>query len=356
MIETSSLTQTDLSGKSLLYPAYGPSTTGSYIEDGQRLIALPSHGVSGKNCGTVRFGYCCSNDRCEDHGKVHLYHENCGSMLCPSCHTKAEERAARRITDRLDGMKGAYEAEGRHFGPLDHVELSPPPDRFSEAEIGTLEGYRRAFQWAEDLLRQHVRNPAGVLVIHPWRFKHPDGSTCDEKKHCDQHHIPVYGLHFHFVGYGYWQKSSEVHELTGAVYKKIRPGESRDIFATVAYELSHCGLMMEARRGAYDHGRKVGGTDDILEYVQLSTPYRYVGLFSNSKGGFKKEGQTKVVQLCEKCQSEVHKYDLDEKDGQLILFRDIGPMMETVIKGHWYINHRSGQAALPRSPRARGPP
>lgn len=319
-----------------LYPAYGPSNAG--YEVGERFLALPGHGEAKRSCGNIRFGYTCSNEACDEHKHMHLYHENCGSMLCPVCHSKAEERAARRISERIEGMKSAYEAEGVKFGPLDHVELSPPQDMFSEEQLNTLEGYRKAFQWAEKLVRKHVYNPAGVIMMHPWRFKHMDGSTC-ERPDCRQQHKPVFSLHFHWCGYGYWQKSSEVYEQTGAVYKKIRPGQKRDLFATVSYELSHCGLLMEAGHihDAVSH-TYVEGTK---EYHQLSQAYRYMGLFSNSKGGFKEGSRSWDVQICDKCQHEVHRYDLDiGEDGLIKPFRDIGPHLVLNVQGSWYINHR----------------
>lgn len=330
----------------LLYPAYGPSNTG--IEAGDRFLVLPGHGVAKTHCGEIRFGYACSNEHCEDHDRLHLFHENCGSMLCPGCHTKAEERAARRISERIEGMKGAYEAEGLRFGPLDHVELSPRQDMFTEAELSTLEGYRKAFEWANGMIRKYVHNPAGVLMLHPWRFKHLDGSTC-ERPDCKEQHVPAFSPHFHWCGFGYWQKSSEVYEQTGAVYKKIRPGQSRDLFATVSYELSHCGLMMEAElvRDSVSHSY-VEGT---LEYHQLSTAYRYLGLFSNSKGGFKEESHSWDVQMCERCSSEVHRYDLDLNEaGELVIFRDIGPHLVLTTTGNWYVNRqkrRQVQGTLP---------
>lgn len=301
-------------------------------------MVLPGHGNAKSNCGEVRYGYTCSNDHCDEHKHLHLHHENCGSLLCPICHTKAEERAARRISERMEGMREAYEAEGLSFGPLDHVQLSPPQDMFSEEHLNTLEGYRKAFKWAAGMIRKYVRSPAGVLMLHPWRFKHLDGSTC-ERPDCKEQHMPVFSPHFHWCGYGYWEKSNLVHAATGAVYKKIRPGEARDLFATVSYELSHCGLMMEAGQVRDpDSHTYVQGT---VEYRQLSTAYRYLGLFSNSKGGFKEETRSWDVQLCEKCQSEVHQYDLDTNEaGEFVIFRDIGPHMVLTIEGHWYINHR----------------
>lgn len=326
----------------LLYPAYGPSNAGK--QAGDRFLVLPGHGEAKTHCGEIRFGYACSNEHCEDHKHLHLYHENCGSMLCPTCHSKAEQRAARRITERIEGMKGAYEAEGLRFGPLDHVELSPPQDVFTEKEVSRLEGYRKAFEWANGMIRKYVHHPAGVLMFHPWRFKHLDGSTC-ERPDCKEKHKPVFSPHFHWCGYGYWKKSDEVHKATGAVYKKIRPGERRDLFATVSYELSHCGLLMEAGN-VYDSVSH-SPVEGALEYHQASQAYRYLGLFSNSKGGFKEESRSWDVQFCEKCQSEVHRYDLDiGKDGLLKPFRDIGPHLVLTIQGYWYICHRGRQATV----------
>lgn len=329
---------------SRMYPAYGPSKSGrDDIEAGERFLVLPGHGISKAHCGEVRYGVRCSDPNCEDHKHLHLHHDHCDKITCPVCHTKAEERAASRIRDRMDGMKAAYEKEGVHFSYLDHVELSPDQSMFTLAELNTLEGYRKAFVWAESEIRRFVRNPAGTLMMHPWRFKHLDGSTCEDEN-CHEVHVPVFSLHFHWCGYGFWEKSSVVYEKTGAVYKKIQPGKKRDLFATVAYELSHCGVLMEAKE-VHDGVSKVDVAGTV-EYVQLSQSYRYLGLFSNSRGGFDVESKSHEVKLCDKCQHEVHEYDLDLVNGEYVPCGDLGPHMITVITGRWYINHRTKQTVL----------
>lgn len=265
-------------------------------------------------------------------------------MLCPICHTKAEQRATLRACDRVQGMKGAYEKEGIKFGPLDHVEISYPAGTFTEAEMTTLEGYRKAYQAHEKIIRRFVLNPAGVLTLHPWRFKHQDGSTC-EHDGCTQAHVPVFSPHAHYVGYGYWQRSDIVHQKTGAVYKKIQPGKKRSLFATLSYELSHCGLLVEVTEIHDSDARtNVKGTAKLRTLAQS---YVYLGRFSNAKGGFKFEGVELTPQACKACNGPIHEFDVDyNAQGQLLLYNDRGPHQVKVIKGHWYLNHgRKGPPA-----------
>ena len=244
----------------------------------------------------------------------------------------------------MDGMKEAYEREGVKFGPLDHVEFSPPQDKFSLEFVNTLEGYQRVHMAAIKFLRKYVYKLAGVYFFHPWRFKHKDGKTCEDPE-CKEVHIPVFSPHFHFTGYGFWKKSDEVFKdkkEPGWVYKKISPGQARDLFNTVSYELSHAGVMMEAQL-TYDSVSHMP-VEGTLEFHQLSHVPRNVGMFSNSKGGFKETGKEWSVELCEKCKSEVHEYDLDlDQNGKLVAIQDRGPHEVLTIVGEWYLSKRKSR-------------
>lgn len=342
------LQQVTLDGQPLLYPAYGPSKSGSAVlEVGQRFPTLPGHGEKKGSCGMIRFATRCSSPSCEAHSKLHLHHECCNSMLCPTCHTKAEERAALRGQRRIEGMKGAYEQHGESFGPLDHVELSYAPDTWTEEFGNTLEGFRTIRQAHVQLVRKFCRNAAGALVVHYWRFKHLDGSTC-ENENCRLSHRPVFSPHAHYVGYGYWLRSDIVHARTGAVYKKIQPGRPRNLFATLSYELSHCTLMVEVTQvHDYTEHLDVQGTARL---ESLADAVVYLGKFSNAKGGFVQESKTHEVQKCRHCGSEVHEYDVDLVAGELVAIGDRGPHEVKCIKGYWYLNkrlHRPDWAAPP---------
>lgn len=318
--------------KTSLYPAYGLLMTG--YQENDTFLMLPGHGEAKHNCGEIRHGYRCSNSSCEDHKHLHLHHENCGRFMCPVCHSKNEQRKATDAVERMEGMKQSYEATGVKFGPLDHVELSPPPGRYVLKDVSTKKGYQKIHRDAEKILKKYVYKEAGVLIFHPWRFKHLDGSTC-EKEDCKEKHKPVFSPHFHYCGYGYWKKADEFYQLTeGWVYKKISPGKARNAFATISYELSHCGILIEAKP-IYDsvsHAR-IQGTMDLKQCGEV---VRYVGLFSKSRGGFIVESKTWDVQICEKCSSEIHDYDLDlDLNNRLVPFRDIGPHLIFNIQGSW---------------------
>lgn len=270
-----------------------------------------------------------------------LVHEHCDKISCPVCHQYAEKRLASRGRERLEGMKALYEERGDKFGPLDHVVFSPPIDLVSEEDANTKEGYDKLHDWANRFLNSYVRGLAGCYMLHPWRAKHHDGSTCEDEN-CHQRHYWHYGPHFHYLGYGYWLKSSTVYDLTGAVYTKIKYGQKRDAFKTLAYEANHCGVLVEETQ-ITEKGTAIQGTKTLKQKGKI---IRWVGKFATCKGGFKKEGIREEVEICEKCQHEIHQYSIDYDTGKPFLWRDIGQSIKLVTYGHWHLNLRQAQKKL----------
>ncbi len=349
--------------KTPLYLAYGPSKTGypygpQEIAIGGSYLILPGHGTKKHNCGEVRFGRKCSNEGC-DRNDLTLVHENCGRITCPTCRDAAISRATERVVERVEGLIEAYENEGQRLGPLDHCQLSTRPDDplFSLESLSTQKGINKAFNKAQHLMRRYCRGYGGVLVLHPWRQVHLDGSEC--KRHdCKRPHTWVWSPHFHFVGVGWWTRSDIFYAETGWTYSKFGRGvkarrgldpSQRSLYGTVHYELTHCGVLVQGRE-IYDHDSRlpVPGT---IELAQVGQVVRYVGMFANAKGGYKVESAGYEVVKCQHCGAEVHKWDVVQGDnGEWRPYQDRGPLQEWVEVRRWYINRPHKQKKLDDRP------
>lgn len=375
-MENSSLTLSENPENTSLYLAYGPSKSGyhnspsnsdpfglhgstpfgpSQIALGDHYLILPGHGTAKSNCGEVRFAKACSDDACRhDHGHS-LVSENCGRLSCPTCRDAAIARAASRAVERVEGLMEAYEREGYKIGPLDHCQLSTSPDSplFTPEALSTREGLNRAYQKARELLKKYCRGYGGILVLHPWRQVHLDGSECG-RHDCTKEHTWTWSPHFHFIGFGWWVKSNEFYAATGWTYTKFGHGikrrsdadeSQRSLFNTLHYQLSHCGLLVEGRH-IYDSDSRLA-VPGTLELAQVGQVIRYVGMLSNSKGGYRVESASFEVQLCKHCKSDMHAWDVVRDDsGQWSLYSDRGPLMEWVEVRRWYINHRHKQTNI----------
>lgn len=327
--------------KTPLYPAYGTNKSGYDENDNERiLLALPGHGASKFSCGRVRFATKCSNDGCEEHQHLHLVKDHCGSLTCPVCYEIRCKRDSEAISERINGMKSAYQAENVKIGPIDHVEISFAPGTYNEDDLATREGQNQFYHDHAKLLKKYCHGYGGALIPHLHRFKHPDGTSCENKMHCDKPHIPEFSPHCHYIGWGYWEKSDKVHRETGAVYKKISPGRSRDVKATAFYLLTHVGLWMVQKQIIDSETNLI--IPEIEAYKQIGKTYRWYGMLSQSKGGFKEESRSWDVERCEKCQCEIHKYDLDVNEkGEYYTLKDIGEHLVLTIQGFWYISHKA---------------
>ncbi len=359
-----------------MYLAYGPSKTGyhsspsnsdpfglhgstpfgpSQIALGDLYLILPGHGTAKSNCGEVRYATACSNDACRhDHG-FSLVHENCGRLSCPTCRDSAISRATARAVERVEGLIDAYKREGYKIGPLDHCQLSTRPDDplFAVAALSTREGLNRAYQKARSLLKKYCRGYGGILVLHPWRQVHLDGSECG-RHDCKKAHTWTWSPHFHFIGFGWWVRSNEFYAATGWTYSKFGHGvkrrsdadeSQRSLYNTLQYQLSHCGLLVEGRQ-LYDSDShlSVPGT---IELAQVGQVIRYVGMLSNSKGGYRVTSAAYEVQPCPHCKADLHTWDVVQDDkGEWHLHSDRGPLMEWVEVKRWYINHKQRQQRL----------
>ena len=330
---------------------YGPST----IELGQTYQILPGHGTKKGRCGEVRFAVACSDEACRHKHGYSLRLKSCYRLSCPTCRDIAIARATKRAVERIEGLMEAYEREGQKLGPITHCQLSTSPDDplFSPEALNTKEGVNRAYEEARKKLKRYCRGYGGVLILHPWRQIHLDGTKCG-RHDCKKEHTWFWSPHFHYVGVGWWRKSDEFYEETGWTYTKFGYGikkrqgvneRQRSLYNTLHYELTHCGILVEGKH-VYDPDAKleVPGT---IELVQVGQVVRYVGLFSNSKGGYRVESRKREVQTCPHCKADLHTFDLVQSDeGEWLLHADRGPFEEWVEVRVWYINHRQRQKGL----------
>lgn len=308
------------------------STPASYIRSGG--------GSTRETCGKIRFSVACENwvkdrnkpmgDRRAHDKPVRVFHQ-CGRLACPVCYQYTSEKIAMRIEERLDGLKGAYQKAGIPLGRLKHIAFSPPQKWLSQSIIINNQSSELRRELIK-IIKKYSRNGfyGGVLVFHMQRQKHMDGSECSDKS-CSLEHVWVYGPHFHFIGYGFFEQSNIVHEATGWVYKRLAEKEGRDrsIFATVSYQMSHSTIF-------------INGLGE-----QIGTGYWYIGCMSNAKGGFKERERYWTPKLCSRCRGELHEYETwleKDKAGRYRTRVDwmdggnLGPHYDLVIAGDWYLN------------------
>lgn len=309
------------------YLAYHPSK-----KSRSRILVMVGGGrTTGPHCGQVKFGIRCVNPSCsQPHQSLATY--SCNRLSCPVCRDAAISRLARRVTDRVEGMQQAYKAERMPVGPISHVQISTDPTAPMMAEdvLGTADGYQRALRHVYNLLKCHVRNYGGVLIFHPWRQVHLDGTECG-RHDCNKPHKWEWSPHWHYLGWGYWRKSDQFYKLTGWTYSKLGQGvkqglgdeSKRSVYNTVHYQLTHMGIFMD-KHGMRQDGQSV----------------RYVGMLSNSKGGYRREGYIVTTAACEACGEGLREYSVivDLRKDKVLFLSDLGPHMQQEERKVWYIN------------------
>jgi len=283
----------------------------------------PGRGVleTSELCGTVKFAVGCSSS-CGS--KPRLVYHNCMNITCPTCYHGPIKQQASRIDERMSGLYDAYRDQGTKLGTLKHIMFSPPQEdwpfsRFQDRGQLLMKRLRT-------ILKKYSKNGAfaGTLILHLWRKKHLDGSECersDRGERCRKKHQWVWGPHVHFIGYGYFEVSGEVHEKTGWVYKNIKPGQERDVHDTAFYLLTHMAVFVGI------DGKAIGQT------------YRYVGLFANCNGGHERVRRTWEVERCEKCDAELHQYAVTY-GGKIDFEVDLGASCVPVDVVRWYVRKR----------------
>lgn len=248
-----------------------------------------------KVCGRVISAVRCPSG--EDGHDLHIIGSNCKRLQCPTCYPSAVRRSARRISDRLEGMHGAWLANGVNLGKLKHIVFSPPQAEWTKARVES-DGGKSLRAELRRHLKRYFKDQAygGYLIFHGERKKHSDGSECEDKN-CHRSHKWTWGPHFHYVGYGYFgPQSPKFHAETKWIYKNIGNEQVRDAYLTVHYQLTHAGIFLG------DNGEQVG------------TGYWPVGMMANCKGGRRVLGKHLDTLPCEVCQRALHEYGVyDQK-------------------------------------------
>jgi hypothetical protein len=206
-----------------LYPAI-------YVNSGHKLNwGLP--GRYDKRCGEV-IGWV----RCGCGVKPYtVYHR---SFIC-KCAWKYIKEVAWETTDRL---YASMQLLGIPTKYLEHIVMSPPQAEYLSVE--DKQGYKNITKKVNRYLKM-IGIRGGVVIFHPFRLKHLDGSICDEKKACNKKHIEEFSPHWHIIGFGKLRmKSNEFHSKTDWVYKTIRyVSDVRGCRYVLRYLMGHCGVL-----------------------------------------------------------------------------------------------------------------
>lgn len=240
---------------------------------------LPSHGRAYDDCGKIRVKGC---DHVKDHenGKVfgRFYKRNCRRKQCPICYeswaTAEAERALIRLGSFVSGSRDVdrlilrlkkdmmdnpkpkeffhrelvseleKRATAKGFRPI-HVVLSPSLDL--KVEFETSNGYRDIRKRAYQIAKDHGLY-GGAMIVHPYRLRcaraNCHSTIPDYMKRCPKCHGIVFewffSPHFHFVGYGWIERTKEGYSKHGWIVKNLKVRKS--CFATFQYLLSHAGV------------------------------------------------------------------------------------------------------------------
>lgn len=302
-----------------MYPALGPSisTPASGTPSKHFLYKLFRSGTGPRTrdtCGAIRTWYACSSP---EHHAPFVHHESCGKLSCPICYRSASSRSAHRAEDRVLGMLDAYRDAGVILGRIRHVEFSVDPTLWTP-DLVTSDGATSLWRAFQSAYASCASRAGGCVVLHLWRRKHLDGSTCDHKA-CSLQHTWVWGPHFHFVGWGFFENSARFHKRTGWAYKTIDDGGYvRSVYKTVSYELTHSALVLNVQRD------------------RLHQSVRYIGMCSNCRGGpIKKTKVFEPVKCTEPgCNCTVHRYGVTEGAGP-DYDKDRGPLLRLVPSAHY---------------------
>lgn len=266
---------------------------------------LPGQGDAKPDCGTVQ-GWIYSE--CAHKVRKPII-KSCDRWECPICHDKAARRAATRIEAQWMGKVAAYRNE---WGALptapQHFTWSHACDQRYDASkhlsARWVARYRNAAIAA--MKRHSIGLFGGVVVVHPWRKKHDDGSHC-ESRECEKAHVWDWGPHVHFIG---WGRFENPRKLTGSgwVYRHIEDRGQRDIWATAYYQLTH---------GAIIPGKQA---------------YAWVGLMSNGHVRLVRKVSRWDAQVCPDCGEPLFTDKIDPESGLLVPFMCMRKLTEYYYK------------------------
>ena len=193
-------------------------------------FALPGGGLARSSCGEFYMIGCL------EHGYIEKRMKTCMRADCPVCRQKWAGRLAGKAENRISQVTG--------LGPPKHISISLPKADFGLV-LDDFPGLRRKVY--KILKRVGVRG--GCLVFHPARRRCPKCGSVPEMGHtvcmsCGNLWFEWYfSPHFHVIGFGWIQGTSEEYLRSGYVVRNI--GVRKSVGGTVLYILSHAGVHLK---------------------------------------------------------------------------------------------------------------
>jgi len=151
-------------------------------------------------------------------GKVFIksFKKSCYRADCEVCFKKWMARNSNKATRRIEKY------EKKSSKPAKHIIVSPPKwKHYTPIKELRKEAYK---------ILKEIGAIGGSLIFHPFRY---------DKKF----KLWYYSPHFHIIGFGWIDRTTETFQKSGWVVKN--KGVRNSIFATFYYQLSHAGI----RRG-----------------------------------------------------------------------------------------------------------
>lgn len=240
--------------------------------------------------------------------------KNCGNLSCPTCYEALLHKKTVRINEETTAKMEAYIQSGDYKGPRTpkHVVFSCPASELPSEEQyrqDLLGSYSKTKRLGQAILKKAMRGfYAGVFVLHLYRFKHEDGSSCHDPD-CTERHVPVWSPHFHFIGWGFLRKAddfeqSQLNRQQNNLSKVWKyhvihdRGGDRDLASTVYYLLTHSSVVYRIYNHEIVHDGFAMG--EYEKRVRALQSYSLVGALSNN---FSRLETTTVQEedICPKC-------------------------------------------------------
>lgn len=295
------------------YPAINSSTVNREREYPLNW-KIPGLGEQTKEkCGCITGAHVCPSGLGAHPVKYQAYH--CKNFNCPVCFPWAAAQAARRSSDRLFGGVQAYKKISKPRAPVNHIEISVPPEQYDNFEWK--EGKAQAIEYA-----QKIGVSGGYIIPHPGRvhehLKRPilkalKTTGYDKSGYWDGVRRDVLGLgsvqaylkmgpHFHILGYFRIPKKADGSRYTSEDFEKETGWTYKNI--TVARAKKTCSRIKPETK---DSSR--GITSYLLTHHLLQRnkdAVTYFGDISYNKLG-KRESKEKVYNKCPECGEQLYK-------------------------------------------------
>lgn len=270
----------------------------------------------------LEFGSLCGKiiaiETCEHHPEESKYITNrCFDPKCPICYISWIGREIKKSKNILLEAKQLYSEKGLNLGEIKHIIISPPQEQAIEL-IETIGGIRKLRTDCTDFLTK-IGALGGLIVFHAYKVKEPfkktfgiykkdggKGGLWDWIISNDLLDEAVYlAPHFHSLLYGFLKDSDLVmddfynnkrtNRFNGWIYKNKEPSgvDSRDIQATISYQLNHCTLVYK----------------NIYEKRPVYA-VTWFGLLSYNKIGIIKEKRQVITEypVCKTCGKPIHQF------------------------------------------------